>query len=451
MSYTKTTEVNFVNPRSLINYQWNPDVGWVTLAGASVTMRNTVWLKTQTGEKVEDYQQKIRDGVNAGSPYVVNALRVEIFRPVVETIVSHEAFAGPPDNKWQSYVKSKFSGCWVQPDPVNFTHLAVASSKAEADALTKTYNKVRSEYQRLNAAASVVEFGDVIRQFGKPMDAIIDLTNRRLNRLYLESRGLKGSVAFRKIKYAQIVASTYLEYAFGLAPLISDTEKIAEALARFNTEKQENYRFRSRIVSRGSNETATHTESEVRFGSFSMCAAKAVDKKKTEVSVQYVCGLTTKHIADFGSAERLKQLCGFQPADWVPALWEVVPWSWLIDYFTNISNILDAAATSTHGVSWINKTVRTRTVLTQTTTVDHGGCAEYLPAGVRYSGSTGESLGSFEVVRTSLTRSQPTSLGVPPLVFEHPFGDLKKIANMAAVLISRKPTNSGLWLGIKSS
>lgn len=446
MAYTQSTDTKFVNPRTDERKQWNPSLGWVTIGGGSSRANVSTWNKTRTGQKVQDYQQIIRNGGNAGSPYLLSAYQVDKSTPSSGTVVRFEAWDGPPKNVWLPYVMQRFTGLWRDPNPNDVSHMAYSQPKAEAMALAKTYSKVRSEYQRLNAAASVAEFGDVIRQFGKPFDAIVDLTNRRLNRLALEKRGLKGTFAFKRLKFAEIVASSYLEYAFGLSPLISDAAKVAEALARYNTEKAENYRFRSRISSKGNDSSVTNSVTHNFTGPNGYVAFKSVTKKETECGVQYVCGLSTNHIAAYESNDRLRQLLGFQPLDWLPAAWEVVPWSWLVDYFSNVGDIVSAAATSVHGVTWINKTVRIKTTVYQDDTVDASATTKSLPTNVRLAGITNPALGTSTLVRTTLTRSQPASLGVPPLVFEHPFGNVGKMLNMAAVLISRKPKSSALWL-----
>lgn len=446
MSYTLSTDTKFVSPRTVERYNWNAAVGWYPIAGGSNTAYTTTWNKTRTGQKVLDYQAKIRAGSNAGSPYTLSAYQVEESQPSRGTLVLTDVWNGPPTNIWFPYTMWRFRGIWRSPDPNTVSHLGVSQSKAEAAALTKTYSKIRSEYQRLNASASVAEFGDVIRQFGKPFDAIVDLTNRRLNRLFLEKRGLKGSTAFKRLRFAEIVASSYLEYAFGLSPLISDARKVAEALARFNTEEAEQYRYRSRISSRGEDVSKTNETVINWTGILGQIAFNSVTKKETQCGVQYICGLKTDHIAAYGSNERLLQVLGFTPQDWLPAAWEVVPWSWLLDYFTNVGDIISAAATSVHGVTWINKTVRTKTVLFQSDSVNTNATVKALPYGVRLVSVANPDMGSHTCVRTSLVRSQPASLGVPPLVFEHPFGNVPKMLNMAAVLLARKPSASALWL-----
>lgn len=444
MSYTKSTVSTYVNNYSYRAYNHNPNLGWQALVPTILNMTSNYEL-TRTGERVPDYQAKIRAGTQAGSNYSLTAVKIEKVRTISGFVITFDTYSSSPKPGWSKLWKFEFGGLLVTPNPAECSHQTVSLAKAEAAALTGAYNKIRSEYQRLNAAASVAEFGDVIRQFGKPFDAIVDLTNRHLNRLALERRGLKGSTTFKRIKYAEIVASSILEYTFGLSPLISDTKKIAEALARFNSEAKEQYRSRSKIVSKGSDKVVTTAVSNIAPGS-GQVSFQGNTVKTTESGVCYTVGLNTSHIADFNSNDRLIQLCGFEPRDWIPAAWEVVPWSWLVDYFTNVGDILNAGATSTSGVSWIIRSQKLQTTLSRRARFDLVTTNRFLPANVRISEVSGDGTFQYDIVRTSLTRTLPSSLGVPPLVFEHPFNNVGKLINMASVLLSRKPSASALWL-----
>jgi hypothetical protein len=52
---------------------------------------------------------------------------------------------------------------------------------------------------------------------------------------------------------------------------------------------------------------------------------------------------------------------GLSPEEFVPTVWELLPWSFLVDYFTNIGDILEAGATDTSTVAWIEQaTIRSR-------------------------------------------------------------------------------------------
>lgn len=435
MSYTTTSYLVREFP-----YRYTRD-------GTTLTLRTDFirsYSQTKSGSKVEDWKSKIAQGLNASSDYTLDRCSVIESRPgvLLNTYSIYPEWAYQDKYAPYHHVVTGYYDVLTKPD-----HLVVDLAKPRAESLSKIYKKIESEQQRMNSLATLAEFGDVVRQFGKPFDAIIDLTNRRLNRLALEAKGLKGSTAFRKVKFAEIVASTWLEYSFGLAPLIDDTKAAAEALARFDYEKSGEQRFRSRVVSREASRSVVHTVDNFLTLSAPSQYFKLqrIKKIETEFRVQYVVGLDATPVAAFGSNERLLGLLGFTPANFITAAWEVVPWSWLVDYFFNVQQILSAAVTNTSKVNWVNKTETYVTVRTlEWPCMVKETNANW--ATQKYYSSASGGLGYDKVRRTTMTRSTNISLGVPPLTVSNPFEDYNKLANMAAVLISRRPSSSALWL-----
>jgi hypothetical protein len=50
---------------------------------------------------------------------------------------------------------------------------------------------------------------------------------------------------------------------------------------------------------------------------------------------------------------------GFRLDEFVPTLWEVLPWSFLVDYFSNVSEIISAATYVNSNLAYCSKTVVT--------------------------------------------------------------------------------------------
>jgi len=399
-------------------------------------------LGSRTGERMPDWKDKLRRGVNATTNFSSDRYRFEDLKAGAVLLT-----ASIPGNPGAGNQVHEFKG-WGFPPADVLAHLTPDQATAEAEALRIVYNKIRSTSQQWAGASFLVEFGDVLRQFGAPFASIVDLTNKRLNRLELEARGLRGSISFRKAKYASIVASTWLEYAFGLAPLISDTKKAAEALARLRVETEDYFHPREKAVGRGSSVKTTHNIQQSTPGS-GWIVGDNVTITSTEHRVQYVVGLDSTVHAAYGSNERLRSLMGFNPIDWVPAAWEGVPWSWLIDYFTNVGDILQAGATNTVGVTWISKAVTDVTTRESVMTLNLPATKSFCNAqGWPYEKSLGTELGSSKTVRTSVTRYADAQLSVPPLVFSipNPVSEWNKYVNVIAVILQKRPQASALWI-----
>jgi hypothetical protein len=57
---------------------------------------------------------------------------------------------------------------------------------------------------------------------------------------------------------------------------------------------------------------------------------------------------------------RFDQRIGLSPADWIPTCWNLLPMSFVADYFVNIGDCLTAAGTSTSGLKVLCLTTRTK-------------------------------------------------------------------------------------------
>lgn len=395
----------------------------------------TTWVGSRQCTNVPSYRQRIKDGDSAIGPYALDAYYLEKLSQS-QFIATSKTVAPATPRQYQE-IMTGIPGYIYQPGVI-----ATNASKAEAIALTKIYNKIRFEQQHINSLASLAEIGDVVRQFGAPFAALVDLSNKRLNRLELERRGLKGTVVFKRAKWHRILASTWLEYAFGLAPLISDTKKVAEALARFKEPDQQIRR--SKVSARGSDEAASTTYSVSRFYNGNIFY-RTTFKDKSVSRVQYVVGLDASRTADFGSNQSLLDLLGVNVQNLAPAAWEALPWSWLADYFSNIGNIIDASVASTANVTWICKTVSSKHTRDVMIAADPTLTAARINGtGRRFVSLTGAPV-TYRSVRTILSRAQIETLGIPPLYTELPT-QLGQLANMVAVLFARKEKSSALWL-----
>jgi len=66
-------------------------------------------------------------------------------------------------------------------------------------------------------------------------------------------------------------------------------------------------------------------------------------------------------VADKRSFEASK--FGFTPDNFVPDLYEIIPLSWVIDYFTNLGDVINAYSTLSRSIAWMSLTTsRTRFV-----------------------------------------------------------------------------------------
>lgn len=434
MSYTRTTSETLTIPVLVTDLSGQQ---------SSNQSKSQVATQVRSGTSVPNYRELISQGLNAASAYSLDKVKLVLGPPLDDTM-SCRTVGGP-----FTYGSQRVQG-YLAAESFDITadHLEVATAKARSMALSKIYKKLEEDRSHVNAPAILAEIGDVLRQFGAPFSAIANALNKRMDTLYYERSRLQGSRKFKNLKMLQIIAETWLETSFGLLPLISDAEAVAEAFGRFEYEQAENPQLRTRIRSRAG-VSSTSTRLWRSMGNGSTMWYNHTYNTETEARAQYTVGLKGDLRADFGSNRRLLELLGLEGRNIPLAIWEGIPNSWFLDYWTNVQQILEAGAAVTTRVNWI---VLSETRITTQNVRSKPDVPPSPPPGwVRLGyervipSKQGES-GSFKTIRTTFVRSIPASLGVPPLYFETPFGDLKKMANLAALVVTKSKSNTTpLW------
>lgn len=145
---------------------------------------------------------------------------------------------------------------------------------------------------------------------------------------------------------ADTIAKSYLELVFGLEPLMSDIASIAEAsLSKWSAPSIKRLSFTAQAAS-----STSISEDYLASGSAAWCPA---DTDTTdEVSCRYVVGyrITTSGVQE--GLSRVISLSGFNLREVVPTAWNLLPWSFFVDYFSNIGDVIAANCVSMENIAW---------------------------------------------------------------------------------------------------
>lgn len=384
---------------------------------------------TRSGEKGHDWKMKVRNGLQAGTPYTSDRAKVVRSEPGSFQIKFRSA-SNPA-----GVIRSQTGSGYFLPITSCVHHVA-SSTSVENAALSKIHKRIREQTSHMNGQSFLGELGDTIRMLKRPMSTLRDKVNEHLSLLDKRKKGVRGRNPREKRKaWKDVVSSTWLETQFGIIPLISDTKDIAESIARFQTKPPR----RTVLTAREVQSIVTTQQSSNILTSGSYLVAKQVTRKRTDVSCQYRVGMETSVMADFSSTTRLRETLGFTLENFVPALWEVLPWSWLADYFSNAGAILEAMTTDTSNVRWIVMTVKRKTEHERNLMGDIPATNDYLGAfGFVLVQPSVDGIGSITLARTTVDRIIVPSLGVPSLEFSIPGVDSTRWLNLAAVWGQRR-------------
>lgn len=225
----------------------------------------------------------------------------------------------------------------------------------------------------------------------------------------------------------RMVQDTWLEYSFGWTPLLSDVKDLAMTAARLQAETR-----RSTFRGYGTQETLLSSGTSLCVhGSTLYGFLDTVYKLKTEVI--YKAGTRIDLQSALGSTQRLIELSGFSLENWAPTVYELIPYSWVVDYFSNLGDVLACSCTSTSHLTW----KKANQIDTYTKTVSHRFDPVRSKAASPTYLSGGGSLGYARSEGRFVTRSVPV-LGIPTLQLSMP-GFSTKWLNLAALIGGSNP------------
>jgi hypothetical protein len=246
--------------------------------------------------------------------------------------ISEEQYFGPwtgfPDssvghlgNLIQLCVSEYSAACQVDPPMIQYSaEIAALDQKVVA----KLYSKVLN--QKVDLATALAEGAKTVSMIADLSKRLVDffLGIYRLNPTRFLS-GLRGLLGKLLPSSPKKLANDFLAYRYGITPLVSDLSGSVEAIAEYFDSNPKVYtRSRSRVLIDNGNQAATTI-----LNDFSRKVL--VDKVSIEIAykVTYAIeGLGTRRLTELGFTNP------------VNVEWELVPFSFVVDWFLPIGNYL---------------------------------------------------------------------------------------------------------------
>jgi hypothetical protein len=247
---------------------------------------------------------------------------------------------------------------------------ATVASLAEQLALQDFTRKARQRLHSWQGGVFAGEFKEMVGLLASPTKRLRVETGNLLESLFVVKRKyLKADdlLELRKInpkKAAQIarglknaIADTWLEWSFGVKPTIQDCNDAATAFRRMaKGEHVESIR----ITGHGSADAYSRlwTAQDYGFGysglgAFAQGNVDQYDHCDAMVRAAWVSQAPSGDMP-------LPMTFGVDLSSIVPTAWELLPWSFLVDYFTSVGSAIDAWSIRLVDFSWCNRTVRNR-------------------------------------------------------------------------------------------
>lgn len=379
--------------------------------------------RVRNGNAVPNFRTKIRNGSDATGPMTAT------YDSLVRLTEGHyqyrynrpDAVGSPVPNFNQSEVWGHFNAPnWIDP-------FGVGGSKPDNQALVQLNKAIRDQYQAWNGGVFVAEVLQTARLLISPAKSLRNGLSSYINRLKTIKKRFKRS----DIKaFTKVVADEWLEYTFGLQPLLNDTKNAAEALARFDSADD----FR-RTKLRGSGFAEQLSSSSTTASGRGPIRTNLNVLIKNNTRTVRRCGMSYTLSGPFGVSKDLARLCGFTLNDFVPTAWEIIPFSFVVDYFANIGQVLDCAYTDKSLVTWSNATTINETIRIFEEVIDDAATRALMDS-LAYQKKyyfTG-AIGGNTSRRRTIARSPTAGVTIPQLEMRVPAIDSLKWVNMAALI-----------------
>lgn len=333
---TKTT---FKIPRTYLRI--NTYKSYEGFINASIRSSVVTLKDEREGTPVPTWKSLVARGLDAGSPYV---------RTIGPRIKKSDNvnwlwrfYEYDPDYKPRlaSYRVSRCAATTSVSDwiPSNPTWLDV--SDLEQQATIAFLNKAREEITPFQALPFLGELTETVRMIRHPLSGIAKHT-RRYNRSALLNSGRLKKVGHLLDAYADL----YLQWTYGVSPLLGDIEGAVEACKKllstdvkpipisvtfkdFRQELVRNPEVKSYFLGARFLETITRS-------------------RDTKLQIKGAVRSDVEHPLK----DRAIPVLGISLEEFVPTLWELIPYSFLVDYVTNVGDLLGAKSVALADLAW---------------------------------------------------------------------------------------------------
>lgn len=290
----------------------------------------------KNGSPVPRYRELIKSMASATSAYSA------VGKDVEWSSVSFSATTVHPSNgKVITYLHEGF-GLTHRP-----THSALPIvGSVKGAAVAKFYSKLADAISRFKGLVFAGELRESLDTIGQNLSRLMKL----LRGLWVLLRDFRRQLrrALRKartrIRKKRLIAaaerrasSWYLEFTFGVQPLIEDIESLYGVFCK---ERAEVERIHARQREDG--------ETRSPVGTKAYCGSCILMDEVTTVrsTVKSTCTGGIKHVIPErpNNLEGTAEALGLTLQQVIPSIWELTPFSFLVDYFVNVGDLLNTAA-----------------------------------------------------------------------------------------------------------
>lgn len=348
--------------------------------------------RVREGTEMPDWRRRVAEGTNATT----------VLKASLQTCKSSQGLWRGTENGTIKHSSSK-QGINVMIYNVGNPAYDIAGI-TKSKATSKAYKVINKLFSQFSGQVFLGEFGQTKKLLLHPLRQSVALA-----KALVENRNL-----------AKNVAKSWLEFQFGIKPLLNDVDEIMKRINK-TLPRVENLTYRTYDTDSTSLSSSV-TEGRDIYGFLQRI--DTIDSFKAECIVRFG---VTQSLLDSANVYRSDWSSSFTDLSQIPVTaWELLPWSFLADYFVNVSEIIQAATTSTRNISYVSR-------------------SQIMTRSRRETGSTVGVLGAQYKITVNIPRVVTTTkrdvirdagpLGIPSVVFSLPGTNIRYL-NIAALVTS---------------
>lgn len=411
-------------PRSAysMNYATNLNENGVTQVVRNAPFTSQWTDSVIRGQNIPGWRKLLREGSDATTSLLGSKVVVRVKNG--QTIVEKPKLGIPG----AAYLTTVVGGHDLSLSPHALDPSGISSTQANNAALAKFISRLQEVNTAIQGGVVLGELAQTLRSIKNPASSLRKLvTDWRATGVELRRTARLQPLPVRRRLVQDAIADSWLETQFHWKPLLGDIDDGCRALAEINT----NQALVAERVTAKAEVSANPSESHGSNGN-GLAGWQTRVVTIEDVLVVYR-GAMRVNARD--SLLMRPELLGFNPASWVPTAWELVPYSFLIDYFTNIGDILAGWSLCRNDLAWCNRTVRRTYRKTSSTRTSLAYVkANWTPTATSCTSRAAEVI----ALKTSVERSKFSGNFIPSFEFEIPGMGSKRWLNIAALLASRE-------------
>lgn len=224
--------------------------------------------------------------------------------------------------------------------------------------LVKSY---RSATQQMQSGVFLGELAEAVRFLKSPCKRLANLSTRHFKELGQDLRRIArggGTLKDRNSSALRAATDAHLAYTYAAKPLVNDIAAADSALRYYDEVRSPMIR----ITGNGKAESAVSTTknansfTSVDGGIYGAATnAKYTRDVTKRITVRYLGAYKASNST--GLPSPMEQM-SLTPDNWAPTIYELAPWSFVLDYFSNVGKVIDAFSFQMVDLAWLNETRR---------------------------------------------------------------------------------------------